>query len=137
MLSRVIDITLLERDKLEAECKDDFKTPLLSSSSMCVPSYASWASGADIDALEVRKAAFDVRGMEYASCAGAVEKALKGFPGIKDATVALIQNKVLVSYRPAFIDVRLFYLLNIAGDNLSVLLYVVTVYFGCYAEKFH
>lgn len=104
MLSRVIDITLLEREKLEAECKDDFKTPLLSSSSMYVPSYSSWASQANIDALEVRKATFEVRGMECASCAGAIEKALKGLPGIKDATVALIQNKVLVSYRPAFID---------------------------------
>ena len=104
---------------------------------MCVLVYSSWASRADIDSLEVRKESFEVRGMECVFCARSIEKSLKGFPEIKDATLALVQNKVLVSYRPTFIDVRLFFLLKIADNNLSVRLYGVTVWFGCYAENFH
>ena len=97
----------------------------------------SWDSGADIDSLEVRKESFEVRGKECDFCVRAIEKSLKGFPEIKDATLALVQNKVLVSYMSTFIDVRLFFLLKIANNNLSVLLYGVSVWFGCYAKKFH
>eukprot|EP01018_Ginkgo_biloba_P032559 Gb_22148 [translate_table: standard] len=97
MLSRVIDITLLEREKLEFQCKG-LKSPLLSPSSM--PS----SPRGNVDFLEVRKAVFNVRGMECAACAGSIETALKRLPGVQDATVALLQNQALVIYRPAFVD---------------------------------
>ncbi|KAH9301793.1 hypothetical protein KI387_013376, partial [Taxus chinensis] len=98
MLSRVIDITLLEKEekKLQFECTDELKSPLLSSSSACP----------DDDALEVRKVTFHVSGMECASCAGAIEKALKRLPGIKEATAAILQNKALVLYWPLFVDLN-------------------------------
>jgi hypothetical protein len=46
-----------------------------------------------------------VTGMECAACAGSIEKAVKRLPGIEEATVAVLQNRAQVVYRPAFVQV--------------------------------
>uniref|UniRef100_A0A0D6QYX4 P-type Cu(+) transporter n=1 Tax=Araucaria cunninghamii TaxID=56994 RepID=A0A0D6QYX4_ARACU len=108
MLSRVIDIRLLESEKgiLESESKDELKSPLLSQSSEHIPGSPSSQTdeNVDLNVLEVRKVTFHVSGMECASCAGQIEKGLKKLHGIKDATVALLQNKALVLYWPTLVD---------------------------------
>ena len=43
--------------------------------------------------------------MECAACAGSIEKAVKRLPGIEEATVAVLQNRAQVLYRPAFVQV--------------------------------
>lgn len=43
--------------------------------------------------------------MECTACAGSIEKAVKRLPGIEDATVAVLQNRAQVVYRPAFVQV--------------------------------
>jgi Cu+-exporting ATPase len=45
-----------------------------------------------------------VTGMECAACAGSIEKAVKRLPGIEEATVAVLQNRAQVVYRPAFVQ---------------------------------
>ncbi|CAM6034660.1 unnamed protein product [Sphagnum compactum] len=65
---------------------------------------ATRQSHSDIDATEIRNATFKVEGMVCAACAGSVEKAVKRLPGIQDATVALLRNRVQVLYRPAFVE---------------------------------
>lgn len=42
--------------------------------------------------------------MECAACAGSIEKAVKRLPGIEEATVAVLQNRAQVLYRPAFVQ---------------------------------
>lgn len=42
--------------------------------------------------------------MECAACAGSIEKAVKRLPGIEEATVAVLQNRAQVVYRPAFVQ---------------------------------
>lgn len=46
-----------------------------------------------------------VTGMECAACAGSIEKGVKRLPGIEEATVAVLQNRAQVVYRPAFVQV--------------------------------
>lgn len=41
--------------------------------------------------------------MECAACAGSIEKSIKRLPGIEEATVAVLQNRAQVIYRPAFV----------------------------------
>ncbi|KAG0606932.1 hypothetical protein M758_9G180400 [Ceratodon purpureus] len=78
----------------------------LSSSSRypSMPRYPPSPSHGEIDVSEVRKACFKVTGMECAACAGSIEKAVKRLPGIEEATVAVLQNRAQVVYRPAFVQ---------------------------------
>lgn len=45
-------------------------------------------------------------GMKCAACAGSIEKAVKRLAGIEDASVAVLQNRAQVVYRPAFVEVK-------------------------------
>jgi Cu+-exporting ATPase len=45
-------------------------------------------------------------GMNCPTCAGLIEKAVKRLPGIEDASVAVLQNRAQVVYRPAFVEVK-------------------------------
>jgi len=47
-----------------------------------------------------------VSGMSCASCAGAIEGALAGLPGVNRANVLLTQEQVLVSYDPAQVSLQ-------------------------------
>jgi Cu+-exporting ATPase len=45
-------------------------------------------------------------GMNCAACAGSLEKAVKRLAGIEDASVAVLQNRAKVVYRPAIVEVK-------------------------------
>ncbi|MGE5379325.1 MAG: copper ion binding protein, partial [Candidatus Saccharibacteria bacterium] len=51
--------------------------------------------------MDKKAATFGVTGMTCASCAGIVEGAIKGLPGIQDASVNLATEKARVVYDPA------------------------------------
>lgn len=48
-----------------------------------------------------RTSTLDIQGMTCMHCAGAVERALKGVPGVIDAEVDLTHKKAQVTYDPA------------------------------------
>lgn len=51
------------------------------------------------------KALFSVTGMTCSACAGAVEKAVKRLPGIKEAAVDVLNHRAQVVFCPAFLNV--------------------------------
>ncbi|KAK3034567.1 hypothetical protein RJ639_033813 [Escallonia herrerae] len=50
------------------------------------------------------KALFSVTGMTCSACAGAVEKAVKRLPGIKEAAVDVLSNRAQVMFYPSFVN---------------------------------
>ncbi|KAG0584573.1 hypothetical protein KC19_3G219000 [Ceratodon purpureus] len=95
-----------ERDKERRRKKKNARELTSSSSSRypSMPSYPASPSRGEIDVSEIRTARFQVTGMECAACAGSIEKAVKRLPGIEEATVAVLQNRAQVVYRPAFVQ---------------------------------
>uniref|UniRef100_A0A7C9DFF5 HMA domain-containing protein n=1 Tax=Opuntia streptacantha TaxID=393608 RepID=A0A7C9DFF5_OPUST len=53
------------------------------------------------------KALFSVMGMTCSACAGSVEKAIKRLPGIQEAVVDVLNNRVQVIFYPSFVNVSL------------------------------
>uniref|UniRef100_A0A6I9QL95 Copper-transporting ATPase HMA5-like n=1 Tax=Elaeis guineensis var. tenera TaxID=51953 RepID=A0A6I9QL95_ELAGV len=53
---------------------------------------------------EKKVALFSVLGMTCAACAGSVEKAIKRLPGIHDAAVDVLNDRVQVIFSPAFVS---------------------------------
>ncbi|KAG1355064.1 Copper-transporting ATPase HMA5 [Cocos nucifera] len=53
---------------------------------------------------EEKVALFSVLGMTCAACAGSVEKAIKRLPGIHDAAVDVLNDRVQVIFYPAFVS---------------------------------
>jgi Cu+-exporting ATPase len=51
-----------------------------------------------------RRIDFDIQGMSCASCVAAVERALQGVPGVRQATVNLAAERGSVHYDPAAVD---------------------------------
>ncbi|MDP2639010.1 MAG: heavy metal translocating P-type ATPase [Candidatus Azambacteria bacterium] len=55
--------------------------------------------------MAIKKETFEVRGMDCASCALTIEKALKKVPGVKNASVSLMSEKAVVEYEePATLE---------------------------------
>nr|XP_010908123.1 copper-transporting ATPase HMA5-like [Elaeis guineensis] len=54
---------------------------------------------------EEKVALFSVLGMTCAACAGSVEKAIKRLPGIHDAAVDVLNDRVQVIFYPAFVSI--------------------------------
>ncbi|OAY59824.1 probable copper-transporting ATPase HMA5 [Manihot esculenta] len=50
------------------------------------------------------KAVFSVVGMTCAACAASVEKAVKRLPGIREATIDVLNNRAQVLFYPSFVD---------------------------------
>ncbi|XP_024530572.1 probable copper-transporting ATPase HMA5 isoform X2 [Selaginella moellendorffii] len=71
-----------------------------------MPRYPPSPPRRDIDAAQTQSVSFKVTGMECTACAGSIEKALKRLPGIKEAAVAVIQEKAQVVFHPAFVQVE-------------------------------
>lgn len=62
--------------------------------------------------------------MECAACAGSIEKAVKRLPGIEEATVAVLQNRAQVVYRPAFVQVCLIFSHSLRFESIFTLFFV-------------
>jgi Cu+-exporting ATPase len=58
---------------------------------------------------KLAKAVFSVDGMTCSPSAGAIEEALRRLPGIREAVLDLLNNKVQVLYYPSSINVSLNY----------------------------
>lgn len=71
------------------------------------PRYPPSSSGEpDEDASESRQVTFKVSGMVCAACSASIEKAVKRLPGIVDASVALLQNRAQVVFKPDVVQVN-------------------------------
>ncbi len=52
------------------------------------------------------RAQFDIAGMHCAACANRNERALKGLPGVREATVNLALRRAHVAFDPALVSER-------------------------------
>lgn len=105
MASQIIDLAIIERvsSARRESCSTWDLLPPPRYPSM--PRYPTSISNTNVlDVSDVRKVTFSVLGMTCAACAGSIEKAVKRLTGIEDATVALLQNRAQVVYRPAFVN---------------------------------
>lgn len=94
MYSQVIDID----DSVAAQnFKDDHE--------VCnVPSQDSHTLSVSENGLGIRKATFEVTGMECSACACSIEKSVKRISGVVDATVSFLNNKAFVVFHPASLN---------------------------------
>lgn len=69
-----------------------------------MPKYPKGVSKEKIEGSE-SKALFSVIGMTCSACAGSVEKAIKRLPGIREAVVDVLNNRVQVIFYPSFVNV--------------------------------
>ncbi|KMT12094.1 hypothetical protein BVRB_5g100480 [Beta vulgaris subsp. vulgaris] len=68
-----------------------------------MPKYPKGVSKEKIEGSE-SKALFSVIGMTCSACAGSVEKAIKRLPGIREAVVDVLNNRVQVIFYPSFVN---------------------------------
>ncbi|XP_024526247.1 probable copper-transporting ATPase HMA5 [Selaginella moellendorffii] len=104
MSNRGIDMVLVKA--IDGSPSPDPAAVLLPARYPSMPRYPPSPPRPDIDAAQIQSVSFKVTGMECTACAGSIEKALKRLPGIKEAAVAVIQEKAQVVFHPAFVDVE-------------------------------
>ncbi|KAK7308982.1 hypothetical protein RJT34_05359 [Clitoria ternatea] len=68
-----------------------------------MPKYPNAAAAATVTTLDEAAALFSVIGMTCSACAGSVEKAIKRLPGIRQATVDVLNNRAHVIFYPSFV----------------------------------
>lgn len=88
--------------KMEANGKEDLKSPLLENSDSVAINIPELDHQKD---EKISTIMFRVRGIECASCATSIESALGNLSGVRSVTVSPLQGQAVVKYIPDLIHV--------------------------------
>lgn len=88
--------------KMEANGKEDLKSPLLQNSDSVAINIPELVHKKD---EKISTAMFRVKGIECASCAKSIESALGNLTGVRSVTVSPLQGQAVVKYVPDLIHV--------------------------------
>lgn len=88
--------------KMEANGKEDLKSPLLQNSDSFAINIPELVHKKD---EKISTVMFRVKGIECASCAKSIESALGNLTGVRSVTVSPLQGQAVVKYVPYLIHV--------------------------------